>query len=233
MVGMHIPDGFFDAQTSLAGGVLAAGAIAGSLRRARGELAEAAAPLAGLVAVFVFAAQMINFPVGAGTSGHLIGAALTAILVGPATAVLAMTVVLTVQALVFADGGLTALGLNVLNLAVVAPLVAYLVFRLAVRVLPRSRAGTLMATFLAGWTSVAASAAAFSLEFALGGTTAIDPGTVAVAMLAVHAVIGAVEGVVTALVVGSVAALRPDLVYGLRGNPEPPVVLPDSAPAGV
>jgi cobalt/nickel transport system permease protein len=230
MGAMHIPDGFFDAQTSLAGGVLAAGAIAGSLRRSRAELAEAAAPLAGLVAVFVFAAQMINFPVGAGTSGHLIGAALAAILVGPATAVLAMTVVLTVQALVFADGGLTALGLNVLNLAVLAPLVAYAVFRLAAQVLPRTRAGTLVAAFLAGWASVVASAAAFSLEFAIGGTTAIEPTTVAVAMLAVHAVIGAVEGIITALIVASVSALRPDLVHGLRGTAEPPAVLPAAAP---
>jgi cobalt/nickel transport system permease protein len=233
MADMHIPDGFFDAQTSIAGVVLAAGAVAGSLRRARAELAEAAAPLAGLVAVFVFAGQMINFPVGAGTSGHLLGAALAAILVGPATAVLVMTVVLTVQALVFADGGLTALGLNVLNLAVIAPIAAYLVFRLAARVLPRTRGGTLMAAFAAGWVSVIASAAAFSLEFAIGGTTAIEPATVAVAMLAVHAVIGAVEGVITALIVGSVAGLRPDLVYGLRRSAEPPIAASDAAPAGV
>lgn len=230
---MHIPDGFFDAPTSLAGGALAAGAIAVSLRRSRSELAEAAAPMAGLVAVFIFAGQMINFPVGAGTSGHLIGAALAAILVGPATAVLAMTVVLTVQALVFADGGLTALGLNVLNLAIIAPLVAYAVFRIAARVLPESKWGTLTAAFLGGWASVVASAAAFSVEFAIGGTTAIDPGAVAAAMVAVHVVIGLVEGAITALVVGSVAGLRPDLVHGLRDRLQPPIVQPQPTPVGV
>jgi len=230
---MHVPDGFLDAGTSAAAGVVAVGAVGLSLRRARTELADAAAPMAGLVAGFIFAAQMINFPVGAGTSGHLIGAALAAILVGPATAVLAMTVVLTVQALVFADGGLTALGVNLLNLAVVAPLVAYAVFRLLVRVLPPTRGGTAAATFFAAALSVVAAAAAFSLEFAVGGTDAVDAGAVAIAMIAVHAVNGAVEGVVTALIVGSVVAVRPDLVYGLRDRRTAPVVLPAEARAEV
>jgi cobalt/nickel transport system permease protein len=228
---VHIPDGFFDAATSLAAGVLAVGAVGISLRRARAELAEATAPLAGLVAVFVFAGQMINFPLAAGTSGHLLGAALAAILVGPATAVLAMTVVLTVQALVFADGGITALGLNLLNMAVIAPLAAYIVFRGLGRVLPRTRAWALLSAFLAGWASVVAAALAFSLEFAIGGTTAVDAASVTTAMVAVHAGIGLVEGAITALVVGSVAALRPDLVYGLRGRTEPPVLITEPMPA--
>lgn len=226
MTAMHIPDGFIDAQTSVAAGIVAAGAVGLSLRRARQELGQAAAPMAGVVAVFVFAAQMINFPVGAGTSGHLIGGALAAILVGPATAVLSMTVVLSVQALVFADGGLSALGLNVVNLAVVAPLVAYAVFRGLMRVLPGTRTGVAAAAFAAGLVSVLAAAAAFSIEFALGGTAAVDPAAVAVAMTAVHAVIGLMEGVITALVVGSVFAVRPDLVFGARDRLTPPVVAP-------
>jgi cobalt/nickel transport system permease protein len=227
---VHIPDGFFDAATSAAAGALAVGAVATSLRRSRAELADAAAPLAGLVAVFVFAGQMVNFPIAAGTSGHLLGAALAAILVGPATAVLAMTVVLSVQALIFADGGITALGLNVLNLAVIAPLAAYVVFRGLTRVLPRTRRWALLSGFVAGWVSVVAAALAFSAEFAIGGTTAIDATAVATAMLAVHAGIGLVEAAITALVVGSVAALRPDLVYGLRGRTEPPLLLGEPLP---
>ena len=227
---MHIPDGFFDAATCAAGAVLAVGAVGVSLRRARTELADSAAPMAGLVAVFIFAAQMINFPIGAGTSGHLLGGALAAILVGPASAVLAMTVVLSVQALLFADGGLTALGLNVLNMAVVAPLVAYIVFRALVRVLPAGRAGLLGASFGAGLASVVAAAGAFGIEFALGGTAAIDPASVAVAMIAVHSVIGAAEGVITALIVSAVYAARADLVYGLRDRlPAPEVIVPAAA----
>lgn len=225
MAAMHIPDGFIDAQTSVAAAVVAAGAVGYSLRRARVELGQSAAPMAGVVAVFVFASQMINFPVGAGTSGHLIGGALAAILVGPATAVLAMTVVLTVQALVFADGGLSALGLNVLNLAVIAPLTAYVVFRGLLRVLPGTRAAVLGSAFAAGLGSVLAAALAFSAEFYIGGTTAVDPGTVALAMTAVHALIGTIEGAITALVVGSVYAVRPDLVYGVRDRLRPPVAL--------
>jgi cobalt/nickel transport system permease protein len=213
---VHIPDGFIDPAVSAGAGVLAAGAVAVSLRAARRELDDFAALLAGLVAVFVFAAQMVNFPVGAGTSGHLIGGALAAILVGPATAVLAMTVVLLVQAVFFADGGLTALGLNVLNLAVVAPLVGYAVFR-GVVLLARSKGWSVpVAAFLAGLLSTVAAALAFAGEFALGGTEAVPAGTVTMAMVGVHLVIGVAEGIITALVVGAVLAVRPDLVRGLR-----------------
>ena len=128
---MHVPDGFLDAPTSIATGVVAAGFVAVALRRARHELNERTAPVAGLVAVFVFAGQMLNFPVGAGTSGHLIGGALAAILVGPWTATVCLTVVLMVQALLFADGGLSALGTNILLMAVVAVWSGWGAFRLA------------------------------------------------------------------------------------------------------
>ena len=116
---MHVPDGFLDLPTSLATAAVAASAVALSLRGARRELDDRAAPLAGLVATFVFAAQMINFPVAAGTSGHLIGGALAAVLVGPWTATLCLTVVLLVQGLLFADGGLSALGTNITLMGVV------------------------------------------------------------------------------------------------------------------
>jgi cobalt/nickel transport system permease protein len=216
MAAMHIPDGFIDAPVSAGAAVLAAGAVAVALRRSRAELDGFAPLLAGLVAVFVFAAQMINFPVASGTSGHLIGGALAAILVGPSTAILAMTVVLSVQAVVFADGGLSALGLNVLNLAVVAPLVGWAVFRAAHALLKHDRRAVPVAGFLAGLASVVAAALAFSLEFALGGTDAVAAQAVTTAMVAVHVAIGIVEGVVTALVVGAVIGLRPDLVRGVQ-----------------
>jgi cobalt/nickel transport system permease protein len=218
---MHIPDGFIDAPVSIAAGALAIGAVALSVKGARRELTETSAPLAGMTAVFVFAAQMVNFPVGAGTSGHLIGAALAAILIGPYAAVLAMTMVLVVQAIAFADGGLSALGLNVFNLAVVAVVAAWLVFIAVIPASARPSPRRLwLAAVAAGFISVLAAAGAFALEFALGGTAPLSAGTVTAAMLGVHTVIGAAEGVITALVVGAVAAVRPDLVFGLhRGEP--------------
>lgn len=212
---MHIPDGFVDAQVSLATAVVATGAVAVCLRGARKTLDDAAAPMAGLVAVFVFAAQMFNFPIGAGTSGHLIGTALAVILVGPYAGVLAVSVVLVVQALFFADGGLTALGLNVMNLAVLAALVAWPVFKLIVRWLGAGRWGILIGAWAAGFLSVIAATVGFLIEFWLGGTTAISFTTVATAMLSVQGLIAVVEGVITALVVASVASVRPDLVLGL------------------
>ena len=221
---MHIPDGFIDAPVSIGAAVLAVGVVGFSLRGARRELDESSAPMAGMTAVFIFAAQMVNFPVGAGTSGHLIGGALAAILIGPYAAVLAMTVVLTVQALVFADGGLSAWGLNVLNMAVVAPLVGWLVF-LGMRKLTR-RLGWSAA--LAGYLSVLAAAGAFVIEYLIGGVVPLPAGGVSAAMLGVHAVIGLGEAAITALVVVSVARVRPDLVAGIRrdrANPAEPAEL--------
>ncbi len=135
---MHVPDGFLDAPTSVTTGVVAALAVGVSLRKARHELDDRTAPLAGLVAAFVFAVQMLNFPVGAGTSGHLMGGAIAAVLVGPWTGVLATSVVFLVQCLLFADGGVTALGTNILLMGVVTCGVGWLVFRGLQIVLPKT-----------------------------------------------------------------------------------------------
>jgi cobalt/nickel transport system permease protein len=213
---MHVPDGFFDAPTSVATGVVAAGAIAVALRGSRRELDERTAPLAGLAATFVFAAQMFNFPVGAGTSGHLMGGVLAAVLVGPFTAVLCLSVVLLVQALLFADGGITALGTNVLLLGVVAVVVGWLVFRGLQAVLPKKIGLVAPLAALAAYVSVPVAALAFVGLYAVGGTAPIPLDSLATAMLGWHAVIGLGEAVITGLVVGSVVATRPDLVYGAR-----------------
>ena len=213
---VHVPDGFIDAPTSVATGVAAAAAVAVSLRGARRELDERTAPLAGLVAAFIFAVQMLNFPVAAGTSGHLLGGALAAILVGPYTGVLCVSVVLLMQGILFADGGLTALGVNITNMAVVTTVVAYAVFRGLVKVLPRSRRSITAASFVAALLSVPAAALAFTLMYAIGGTTDVSIGKVAAAMVGVHILIGIGEAAITALTVGAVVAVRPDLVYGAR-----------------
>jgi cobalt/nickel transport system permease protein len=211
---VHVPDGFLDAPTSLATGALAAGTVALALRGARRELDDRTAPLAGLTAAFVFAVQMVNFPVGAGTSGHLVGGALTAVLVGPWTAVLCMTVVLLVQAVLFADGGLTALGTNVTLLGLVAVAVGYGAFRLLARVLPRTRTGLLAAAGVGAFLSVPAAALAFVGLFAVGGVADVSLGAVLAAMVGVHLLIGLGEALITVAVLGAVLSVRPDLVRG-------------------
>ncbi|MCX4666633.1 energy-coupling factor ABC transporter permease [Streptomyces sp. NBC_01381] len=214
---MHVPDGFIDAPVSAVTGVIAAGAVAVSLKGARRELDERTAPLAGLVAAFIFAVQMLNFPVAAGTSGHLLGGALAAILVGPYTGVLCVSVVLLMQGVLFADGGLTALGVNITDMAIVTTVVAYLVFRGLVKVLPRTRRSVTVSSFIAALLSVPAAALAFTFLYAIGGTTDVSIGKVATAMIGVHVLIGIGEAAITALTVGAVIAVRPDLVYGARG----------------
>lgn len=214
---MHVPDGFLNLPTSAGTALVAAAAVGACLRAARRDLNDRTAPLAGLVASFVFAAQMVNFPVGAGTSGHLIGGVLAAVLVGPATATLCLTVVVVVQALVFADGGLTALGTNILLLAVVAVWVGWGVFRSA-STLMRQHAERRMPVLagIAAFVSVPAAATVFSALFLVGGAVPVAPGTLFGSMVGVHLLIGLGEGVITALVVAAVARVRPDLVYALR-----------------
>ncbi|MFE2856751.1 energy-coupling factor ABC transporter permease [Streptomyces lavendulae] len=214
---MHVPDGFINAPVSVAAGAVAATAVAVSLRGARRELDERTAPLAGLVAAFIFAVQMLNFPVAAGTSGHLLGGALAAILVGPYTGVLCVSVVLLMQGILFADGGLTALGVNITNMAVVTVVVAYAVFRGLLRLLPAGRRSVTAAAFAGALLSVPGAAVMFTLFYALGGTTDVPIGKVFTAMTGVHVLIGIGEAVITAATVGAVIAVRPDLVHGARG----------------
>lgn len=214
---MHVPDGFIDGPVSIGAGVVAAAAIGVALRGSRRELGdEKVAPLAGLVAAFVFAVQMLNFPVASGTSGHLLGGALAAVLVGPYTGLLCVAVVLLVQ-LFFADGGLTAYGVNVTCMAVTTAVVGWLVFRLVLAVLPKRPPSVVPAAFVAALVSVPAAALVFTGIYALGGTADIPLGTLAGAMIGVHVLIGIGEAAITALVVSSVLAVRPDLVHGARG----------------
>jgi cobalt/nickel transport system permease protein len=213
---VHVPDGFINAPVSIAAGAVAVAGVAVALRGARRELDDRTAPLAGLTAAFVFAAQMLNFPVASGTSGHLLGGTLAAILVGPYTGILCVSVVLLMQGLLFADGGLTALGVNIINMALVTVVVGYGLFRLLLKVLPKSRASVAGASFAAAVVSVPAAAVVFTLIYALGGTTDVSIGKVATAMIGVHVLIGIGEALITAATVSSVLAVRPDLVYGAR-----------------
>jgi cobalt/nickel transport system permease protein len=213
---VHVPDGFLDAPTSVATAAVAVGGVALALRGARRELDDRTAPLAGLVALFVFAAQMLNFPVGAGTSGHLLGGALAAVLVGPWTATLAITVVLLVQATLMADGGITALGTNVTLMGIVGVWVGWGVFVLARATLPKRVGSVVPAAAVAALASVPVAALTFAVLFAVGGAVSIPFGTVASAMVGVHLVIGVGEAAITALAVSSIVLVRPDLVHGAR-----------------
>jgi cobalt/nickel transport system permease protein len=213
---MHVPDGFLDVATSAATGAVAVAGVGLALRGARRELDDRTAPMAGLVATFVFATQMVNFPVGAGTSGHLLGGALAAILVGPWTAVLCLSVVLLVQGLLFADGGVTALGTNITLLGIVAVLVGWLVFRGLQAVLPKRLVMVAPAAAVAAFVSVPVTALVFVLLYAVGGQAPVPLDTLTATMLTWHALIGIGEALITGLVVGSVVAVRPDLVYGAR-----------------
>lgn len=230
---MHIPDGFIDAPTSAGAAVVAAGGVAVCLRRAGAQLDERRVPLAGLTAAFVFAVQLLNFPVASGTSGHVLGGVLAAVLVGPYVGALCITVVLVVQSLLFADGGLSALGLNVLNMGLVGTFGGYLAF-LAVRAVLAERAsGVAVASGIAGGLGVVLVSVAFTVQYAVGGAGGASVGAVAAAMVGVHALIGIGEGVVTAMTIGAVLAARPDLVWGARHlEPPPPVGLETAGAAG-
>ena len=213
---MHIPDGFINAPTSIAAGVAAAGGVGVSLKKAAQTLEDKQAPLAGLVAAFIFAVQMLNFPVAAGTSGHLLGGALAAVLVGPWAGALCVTLVLIVQGLFFADGGLSALGLNVINMAIVTAWGGYAIFLASRSVLPKSRTGVVIATVIASFLAVILASMTFVLEYAIGGVGDAPVSTVFGAMVGVHALIGMGEALISGFTVAAVMAVRPDLVYGAK-----------------
>lgn len=212
---MHIPDGVIGPGVSAAAGVVAAGGFGVAVSRARRYLTDRLVPMAALVTAFVFAGQMINFPVLPGMSGHLLGGVLAAVLVGPWAGYLVVSIVLIIQAFLFADGGLTALGLNIVNMALIGAVGGYLVYRLIFRLVGSRANRVAPAAGIAAFLSVPMAGLGFVLEFALGGTAeSLSLGAILVAMLGTHALIGIGEGVITFFVVGAVMNARPDLVYG-------------------
>jgi cobalt/nickel transport system permease protein len=213
---MHVPDGFFDVPTSAGTAVASTVAVGIALRGARRELDERTVPLAGLVAAFIFATQMLNFPVASGTSGHLLGGALAAVLVGPYTALLCMSVVSLVQGLLFADGGITALGTNVLLMGVVTVVTGWAVFRAVQAILPKRKSMVAPAAAVGALLSVPAASLGFVALYAIGGTADVPLATLTTAMVGVHLLIGMGEAAITFVAVSSIMAVRPDLVLGAR-----------------
>ena len=228
-IALHIPDGFLSGGVAAIAAIFAIAAVAYGLKVADRDLDEARVPLLGVLAAFIFAAQMLNFPVAGGTSGHFLGATLAAVLLGPWLACLVMAVVLAVQAFLFADGGVTALGANVLNMGVLGALLAGFTVAALVRVLPATRGAYLGAVAVTSWLAVMVGAGATGFEIAVSGTVPLA--TVMPPMLGVHTLIGIGEAVITAAAVSAVLAARPDLV-AIGGKFDPAGFAPRARTAG-
>ncbi len=213
---MHIPDGFLDGRTAAVSAALSVAALGVALNHARRSMPPRRIPLLGLTAAFIFAAQMLNFPVAGGTSGHLIGAVLAAILLGPSGAVIAVTAVLIVQALLFADGGVLALGANVFNMAVAGSVGGYALYRFVCRIAPGER-GRLLAAGFSSWCTTVFMSMLCAGELAWSGTS---PWSITFpAMANVHMIIGLGEGAITMLAVAAIARIRPDLLEAENETP--------------
>lgn len=216
---LHIPDGFLSTVVSIVLWGLTVVAIGISLRRVGADLGERQVPMMGVLAACIFAGQMLNFPVAGGTSGHLIGGALAAILLGPWAGILVLSCVVGIQALIFQDGGLLALGANIFNMGVVSVFSAYGVYRLVQSLAKGARWGLLVGGFAAAWISVMVAALATALQLAASGAS---PANIALpAMGGVHALIGIGEGLITVGALTFLAATRRDLVNPQGGSVKP------------
>lgn len=208
---MHIPDGFLEPKVWVPLTAISAGAIALASKKVSKDLDEKKVPLMGVISAFVFAAQMVNFPVGGGTSGHLMGGVLISSIVGPFAALLMMSTILILQALLFQDGGITALGANIFNMGLIGAGLGYLIFRGLNRVTGNFK----ISLFTASWLSVVAAAGVAAVELSLSGVIPLTVSLPAMAM--VHAVIGIGEGAVTVAALGLISRVNKEAVYGLHG----------------
>jgi cobalt/nickel transport system permease protein len=209
---LHIPDGFLSPSVSLFAWIVSVALIAGSLNRVQAEFKDRTVPLMGVCAAFIFAAQMINFPIPGGTSGHLLGGTLAGVLLGPWAGSLVMTVVFIVQGVLFQDGGLTVLGANVFNMGLIGTFGGYYLYK-ALRAAFgfHSWPGMAIATTIAAWTSVMV--AAFTTAIALGLSGTVPMGVAIAAMLGWHVLIGIGEALITLVAVSYIWRTRPDLLY--------------------
>ena len=219
VLGLHAPDGFFSVPVAMAMWAIAIVVVAISVRRVGDSFDERAVPLMGVTAAFIFAAQMVNFPVVGGTSGHLLGAVLAAILLGPWAGTLVMTSVIAVQSLLFQDGGLLAMGANIVNMGLIGTIGGYAIYRAVARLLGGEERGRLPAAAVAAWSAVMLGAAATSVELALSGTTTLA--VVLPAMLGTHALIGIGEALITVGALALIGSARPDLLRLRGGRPDP------------
>jgi len=206
---LHIPDGFLSAPVSIVGWIVTAAVVGVAARRAERTLSDRAVPLMGVMAAFIFAAQMMNFPVAGGTSGHLLGGALAAALLGPWAAIIVMTAVVGLQGLLFQDGGLLVMGANIFNMGIVTAGLSTLLFR-AARPFAGHGTGALVVAFAVAWVTVEAAAILTAVQLAVSGTSPIE--VALPAMVGVHALIGIGEGLITAAALAFIRATSPNLL---------------------
>ncbi len=207
---MHAPDRFLSVPISILFWVVIAVVVGISVKRTNRTLDERSVPLMGVMAAFIFAAQMFNFQVAGGTSGHLLGGVLAAVLLGPWAATLVMTCVIAVQALVFSDGGIVVMGANIFNMAVIGTLGGFALYRVLCRLFGGENRGRIPASGIAGWASVVAGSLSMALMLVASGT--IAPELVVPAMVGTHVFIGVGEALITAAALAFIAATRPDLL---------------------
>ena len=210
---MHVPDGFINAQVSVATGVISLGTLWAYVRNAKNLVADKLIALTGMMSALIFVLQMINFPIAAGTSGHLLGGALAVIVLGPSLGIICISIVVVIQSLLFADGGLSALGVNVLNMAIITSLTGWLTITFWKKLFGDSQFTLISGSVIAGLLSVVFSSIAFVMEYAIGGTVSVPLGSVLIAMISTHLFIGLGEGVITALIISLLLRVRSDLVY--------------------
>jgi cobalt/nickel transport system permease protein len=209
---LHIPDGFLSLSVSLLTWIATMVVLALALKRVQADYQERVVPLMGVCAAFIFAAQMINFPIPGGTSGHLLGGTLAGILLGPWAGTLVMAVVFIVQAVLFQDGGLTVLGANIFNMGLIGTLGGYYLYKSVRLSLGRDRwRAMLLGTAVAAWTSVVMASVATALELSLSGTVPLP--VALAAMVSWHVFIGIGEALITTVAVSFIWRSRPDLLY--------------------
>ena len=217
---MHVPDGFMNVTMSAATGVISFGTLWAYIRSAKDLIADKFIALTGMMSALIFVLQMINFPVAAGTSGHLLGGALAVIVLGPRLGLICLSVVVIIQSLLFADGGLSALGINVLNMAIVTSATSWFIVKYWIKFIGKNKTSIVTVSVLAGILSVVFSSIAFTIQYAIGGTISIPVGTVLIAMVSTHLIIGLGEGIITALIITLLMRVRPDLVYAYDRSDE-------------
>ena len=217
---MHVPDGFMNVTMSAATGVISFGTLWAYIRSAKDLIADKFIALTGMMSALIFVLQMINFPVAAGTSGHLLGGALAVIVLGPRLGLICLSVVVIIQSLLFADGGLSALGVNVLNMAIVTSATSWFIVKYWIKFIGKNKTSIVTVSVLAGILGVVFSSIAFTIQYAIGGTISIPVGTVLIAMVSTHLIIGLGEGIITALIITLLMRVRPDLVYAYDRSDE-------------
>ena len=217
---MHVPDGFMNVPMSAATGLISFGTLWAYIRSAKDLIADKFIALTGMMSALIFVLQMINFPIAAGTSGHLLGGALAVIVLGPRLGLICLSVVVIIQSLLFADGGLSALGVNVLNMAIVTSATSWFIVKYWIKFIGKNKTSIVSVSVLAGILSVVFSSIAFTIQYAIGGTISIPVGTVLLAMVTTHFIIGFGEGIITALIITLLIRVRPDLIYAYERSDE-------------